>query len=311
MGETEKIRVAHFSAVTHAPALIGRAEGIFEKAFQGEAEIEWRVFNAGPLAIESLFADELDLLYIGPNPAINGFVRSGGEALRIIAGVSGGGSAFVVQRDAEIQRFEDLRGKRVAIPQIGNSQDVALRYLMKKSGLKPHSEGGDVEIFRLGGGDQIRALAKGDVQGVWTVEPWVSRLVGEAEGRILFEEKDLWPQGRYATALLVVRQEFLEAHPDWVERWLKTHLEVIQWMQEHPKEAKEILNGELERETGHGLTPAYLNECFERITFTEDPMEEAVRVSAVRAFEIGFLGRKPISLDSLFDLSLLEKVKKV
>lgn len=302
-----KIRVGHFSTVTHAPALVGRAQGRFEKEFENVASIEWKIFNAGSLAIEALFAGEIDILYTGPNPAVNGFVRSRGEALRIVAGVASGGSAFVVREGSGIERFEDIRGKRVAIPQIGNSQDVALRHLMKEKKLKARSEGGDIDLFRIAGGDQITVMSKGEVDGIWAVEPWVSRLVAEAHGKILFEEAELWPDGRYATALLIVRKQFLDVHPDWVRKWVQAHRQMVEWINTHSEEAKELLNGELERETGHRLPDIYLDRCFQRVIFTIDPMEGAVKQAAERAFEIGFLGKNWVSLASLYDLSFVKE----
>lgn len=304
---TEKIRVGHFPNVTHAPALIARAQGRFEKAFKSETGIDWKIFNAGSLAIEALFAGEIDFLYTGPNPAVNGFVRSNGEALRIIAGVASGGSAFVVHRDSTIQRFEDIRGRRVAIPQIGNSQDVALRHLMRGKGLKPAAQGGDVEIFRVASGDQITVMSKREVDAIWTVEPWVSRLIAEAGGKVLFDESKLWPDGRHATALLVVRKKFLEAHPDWVQKWVRVHRQVVDWIRAHPEEAKQVLNEELKRETGHELPRPYLDRCFQQIHFRVDPMEHSVKEAAEWAYAIGFLGRKKMDLGALYDLSFLDR----
>ena len=307
--ESQKIRVGHFPNVTHAPALIARATRHFEKVFESETQIQWKMFNAGSLAIEALFAGEIDLLYTGPNPAINGFVRSDGQALRIIAGTASGGSAFVVRKDSEINRFEEIKGKRVATPQIGNSQDVALRSLMTKYNLVPRTKGGDVDIFNIVSGDQLTVLSRGEVDGIWTVEPWVSRLVSEANGKILFDEKELWPDDQYATVLLVVRKRFLEKQPELVQKWLDTHIKIIEWINQNTEEAKLIFNEELKRETGKPLPRIYLDQCFKRIRFTEDPMTASVFKSAERAAAIGFLGRKEIDLKNLYDLSFLNQAK--
>jgi len=307
--EEAKIRVAHFATVTHAPALVARAKGHFEQEFQGTAQIDWKIFNAGPLAIEALFADEVDILYAGPNPAVNGYVRSKGEALRVLAGVASGGSAFVVRSGSGIERFEDIRAHRVASPQIGNSQDVVLRFLMHQKGLKPRHQGGDVELFHVGGGDQLIAMARGEVDAAWTVEPFVSRLVSEAGGRILLDEGQLWPGGQYATALLVVRRKFVQTHPAWVEQWVRGHVTIIDWMNEHLEEAKRLVNEELRRETGASLSTAYLDQCFNRITFTYEPMEFSVLQSAKRAETLGLLGREKVTLDQLYDLSFLNRVR--
>lgn len=305
-----KIRAAHFPNVTHAPALIAHRQGSFEKRFEGKAVVDWTIFNAGPEAIEALFAGAIDILYVGPNPAANGFVRSGGKALRIVAGVASGGSAFVVRPQAGITRFEDIGGKRISAPQAGNSQDIALRHLMKEKGLKSRAQGGNVEVFNLAGGDQLTAMAKGEVDAIWTVEPWVSRLVSEAGAQVLFDEKELWLDAKYATAVLVVSKKFLEEHPEWVTEWVRGHVETIDWMHQNPEEAKKIFNEELKQETGKPLPELYLNQSFARLEFTVDPMTSEVLRSAGHAQEIGFLGRSKIDLDELYDLSFLKKAEK-
>ena len=251
--EPVRTRVGHFPNVAHAPALVAHATAHFEKIFGDSVKIDWKTFNTGPEAIEALFAGEIDILYVGPNPAINGFIRSKGEALRAIAGVASGGAALVIRPDAHIERFEDIQEKRVASPQKGNTQDVALLHLMREKGLAPRTQGGTVEVFNISGGDQITAFVKGQVDAIWTVEPWVSRLVSEANGKILFEEKELWPDGKYATTLLVVRKKFMDQHPDWVQKWVSGHVEITNYINENLQEAKEIFNKELQYETGKFL----------------------------------------------------------
>ncbi len=305
----EKIRVGHFPNVTHAPALIARATNHFEKTFGEDVRIDWKIFNAGPEAVEALFAGEIDILYVGPNPAINGFIRSKGDALRVIAGVASGGAAFVIRNDAKIERFEDIAGKRVATPQKGNTQDVALLHLMKEKGLKPKNQGGNVEIFNISGGDQITALSRSQVDAIWTVEPWVSRLVSEANGKILFEEKELWPEGKYATTLLIARKKFIDQHPELVQKWVDGHVQITNYINQNLREAKEVFNKELQFETTKFLPPAYLDQCFEKIQFTDDPMESSVQESAKRADAIGYLGKGDHNLDGLYDLSFLKKTK--
>ena len=305
-GGTQEVRVGHFPSVTHAPALIARARGHFESELGRGVGVQWKTFNAGPEAIEALFAGAIDILYVGPNPAVNGFIRSKGEALRVVAGVASGGSAFVVRTNSGIQQFEDIRRKRVASPQKGNTQDVALLYLMKQKGLVSKSQGGEVEIFNISGGDQITAFLKNQVDAIWTVEPWVSRLVAEAGGKILFEEGERWPEGKYATTLLVVRKRFLDEHPDLVQEWVRAHAGIIRWMQGHFTEAEKIFNEELKRETGQPLPPDYLEHSFGRIVFTEDLMKTQVLESAERARAVGYLGKNPIDLANLFEPSFLD-----
>lgn len=305
--EPQKIRAAHFPNVAHAPALVARATQHFESRLGEGVMVEWKTFNAGPEAIEALFASAIDILYVGPNPAVNGYVRSKGEALRIIAGVASGGSGFVIRSDSGINRFEDLRGKRVSSPQKGNSQDVALHYLMHQKGLVPKTQGGDVEVFHISGGDQITAFLKGQVDAAWTVEPWLTRLSVEANGRILFEEGELWPEGSYATTVLIARKKFIEEHPELVHKWVEAHREIIDWMNDHYTQSKQIFNEEFARQTGKVLPPNYLDHFFARIRFTTDPMKSQVLELARHAQEIGYLGRNQPELDPLYDLSFLEK----
>lgn len=306
LDEVQKIRVGHFPNVTHAPALIARAKRFFEERFGGKVSIEWKSFNAGPEAIEALYASAIDILYVGPNPAINGYARSAGDALRVVAGVSSGGSGFVVREGAGIERFEDIRGKRVASPQKGNSQDVALHHLMREKGLRSRAEGGDVEIFHLSGGDQITALVKEQVDAIWTVEPWLSRLTAEAKAKVLFEESELWPAGTYATTVLVARRKFIEEYPDLVRQWVQGHIEMIGWIKGNFLEAKRVFNEEFERETGKALPLVYIEQSFARVQFTYDPMEFSVKESAERAYAIGYLGSRKPDLNHLYDLTFLE-----
>lgn len=309
LAESTKVRVGHFPNVTHAPVLIARAKKHFENKLGPETAVDWKIFNAGPEAIEALFANAIDILYVGPNPAVNGFVRSQGEALRIIAGVASGGAGFVVRKDSGIERFEDIRGKRVASPQKGNTQDVALHHLMHEKGLVSRTEGGDVEVFHISGGDQITAFLKGQVDAIWTVEPWLTRLVTEASGKVLFEEGELWPEAKYATTVLVGRRKFMEEHPGLVEKWVGAHVEIIEWINSNYTQAKKLFNKEFEREGGKLLPPVYLDRFFARIQFTTDPMEFSVRESAQRAFEIGYLGGNQPDLKKLYELSFLAKAE--
>ncbi len=298
-----KIRVGHFPNITHAPALVARASQHFESRLGPEVSIEWKSFNAGPEAIEALLAGAIDILYVGPNPAINGYVRSRGEALRIVAGVASGGAGFVVRPGSGIERFEDIRGKRVASPQKGNSQDVSLFYQMKEKGLRPKTQGGDVEIFHISGGEQITAFLKNEIDAIWTVEPWLTRLTTEANGKILFEEGEIWPNGKYATTVLVARKRFLDEHRDWVQKWVKAHAEITEWINRNYGQAKNLFNQEFEREVGKPLPLGYLDRFFARIEFTSDPMKESVLESARRAAAIGYLGKDKVDFSDLFEPS--------
>lgn len=305
--ETPKIRVGHFPNVTHAPALIGRATQHFESRLGPDVLVEWKTFHAGPEAIEALFAGAIDILYVGPSPAVNGYVRSQGDALRIVAGVASGGAGFVARQGSGIEKFNDIQGKRVATPQKGNTQDVALRYLMKEKGLISKDRGGEVEIFHISGGDQITAFLKGQIDAIWTTEPWLTRLTSEANGKILFEDGEFWPDGKYATTILVARRKFIEAHPELMAAWIEAHVELTDWINGNYTKAKQLFNEEFAREAGKQLPPNYIDRFFARITFTTEPMEAQILESARRAHEIGYLGKQKLDLTHLYELSFLKE----
>jgi len=307
-GETEKIRVGYFPNVTHAPALIARATQRFESRLGEGINVDWKTFNAGPEAIEALFAGGLDILYVGPSPAINGYVRSRGDALRIVAGVASGGAGFVVRQGSGIERFEDIKGKRVATPQKGNTQDVALRYLMKEKGLVSRDRGGDVEVFHISGGDQLTAFLREQVDAIWTVEPWLTRLTAEAQGRILFEDEEFWPDGKYATTVLIVRKKYMEEHWNLIRTWVKVHVELIDWINGNFTTSKQLFNEEFERETGKAFPPEYLDRFFARVVFTTEPIESQLLESAKRAHAVGYLGKQKLDLSGLYELSFLKDV---
>lgn len=302
------IRVGAFPNVTHAQAMVGQAEGWFEKALGPNVKIEWKTFNAGPSAIEALFAGAIDMSYVGPNPAINGYVRSNGEALRIIAGATSGGAALVVRGDEAISNPQDFRGKRIASPQLGNTQDVALRAWLKANGLKTRDKGGDVEVMPVANPDQLTLFLKKQIDAAWAPEPWASRLVHEANGRIFLDERSLWLNGQFVTTELIVSTKFLRSQPDLVKQWLRADVELTEWINAHVPEAKQKLNAQIQKETGKALAPAVLDDSFARLQVTYDPLRGALLRAAKSAFDGGFLGRQMPDLSNIFDLTLLNQV---
>jgi len=301
------IRVGAFPNITHAQAMVGKANGWFDKAMGQSVKIQWTSFNAGPSAIEALFAGTLDMTYVGPNPAINGYVRSNGEALRVIAGAASGGASLVVRNDAGINKPEDFHGKRVASPQFGNTQDVALRNWLKKNGLKTNDKGGDVQIVPMANPDQLTLFLKKDLDAAWAPEPWATRLIHEGNGRLFVDERSLWPNGQFVIGLLVVNTKFLQAHPDLVKNWLRAHVELTDWINANQKEAKKLLNEQIQRETNKPLPSDVLEEAFSRMQVTYDPLHAALNTAAQQAFEDGFLGRQMPDLSGLYDLKLLNE----
>ncbi|MBZ5656219.1 MAG: ABC transporter substrate-binding protein [Acidobacteriia bacterium] len=302
------VRVGAFPNITHPQAMVAKNNGWFEKALGSKAKIEWKSFNAGPSAIEALFAGAIDMTYIGPNPAISGYVRSNGEALRIVAGATSGGAALVVRNDSGIQKPEDFHGKKVASPQMGNTQDVALRAWLKSHGLKSADKGGDVQVIPLANPDQLTLFLKKELDAAWAPEPWATRLIKEGNGRLFLDERTLWPNGQFITAHLIVRTQFLKEHPELVKDWIRAHVELTEWINGHIPEAKKLLNQQIAKETGKALPDAVLDEAFGRLQVTYDPLRSSLLNAAKSAFDAGCLGRQMPDLSSLYDLSLLNQV---
>ena len=302
------VRVGYFPNLTHAQALIGRAGGQFEKALGPGVQIEWKAFNAGPSAIEALFADAVDLTYVGPNPTVTGYVRSQGEAVRVIAGAASGGASLVVRQGSGIQKAADFHGRKVASPQQGNTQDVALRAWLRANGMKPREKGGDVQVLPIANADQFTLFLKGQLDAAWAPEPWAARLVHEAGGKTFIDERDLWPNRQFVTTDLIVSPKYLKAHPDVVKNFLRAHVDLTDWINKNSTQAKQVLNQQLQKETGKALPADVLDEAFSRMSVTYDPIRSALQKATQQAYDEGFLGRTQPDLSGLFDLTLLNEV---
>jgi NitT/TauT family transport system substrate-binding protein len=272
-------------------------------------KIQWYIYNAGPSAMEAIFADSIDLTYVGPNPAINAHLKSKGEEIRIVAGGCSGGAALVVQPDGRIRTDADFRGKKIATPQFGNTQDVACRAWLQSRGLRITATGGDAFVIPTANPDQLALFQKGELDAVWTVEPWVSRLVLETKGQLYLEEGSLWKEtgGRYVTTHLVSSVKFLRHNPELLKQWIAAHVELTKWINEHPDEAKKILNEEIAVETTKALSQATLDSAWKRLEITYDPVGASLLKSADDAHRVGFLKQKP-NLSRIYDLRLLNEV---
>ena len=303
------LRVGFFPNMTHAQALVGKERKLFEQKVGGE--IAWKAFNAGPSAMEALLAGQLDLAFVGPNPAVNAFMRSKGKSLRIIAGAASGGAALVVPQESATVSANDLKGKKVAAPEKGNTQDVALRYWLKGQGL---AIGRDVQVVSTKNPDIFLFFQQRQIAAAWVPEPWLTRLVQDAKGRILVDERTLWPGGKFPTAVLVVRTEFLQNNRDAVRRFLAAHLEVEEWIGRNPAEAKTAINTQLKALTGKPLPARLLDDAFSRVLLTHDPLSAELLISAGRAGELGYLPRENVfpraRLREIFDLTLLNGLLK-
>jgi len=298
------VRLGYFPTVTHAPALVGLAQGTFTRSL-GDARLEPVAFNAGPEVVESLFAGALDIAYVGPNPAINAFHRSDGRAVRIVSGSTSGGAALVVSHG--IDDADDLRGARIATPQLGNSQDVALRVWLHEQGLRTDtSGGGDASIVPQSNSDTLNGFRSGTIDAAWVPEPWVSRLVLEGSGKVLVDESDLWPGGRHVTAQILVRTEFLEEHPDAVAAVLRGHLDALDAIATDPSRARAVTNDQIAHVTGTAVPEAVLRRAWEHLEFTSDPMARSLRAAAEDAEAAGFLS--DVDLRGIHDVRILETI---
>jgi len=302
------IRAGHFPDIVHSQAMVGRARGTFEQMLGSKVTIEWKLFNAGPSAIEALYAGELDLSYIGPNPAINGYLKSKGKALRIVCGAASGGAGLVVRKDAGINSIQDLHRKKIATPQLGNTQDVACRNWLKENGFVLTESGGDVQVIPIRNPDQLTLFLKKEIDAAWTKEPWVARLTIEGNGRLFLDERHLWPEGKFVTAHIIVSTKFLKQHRELVKQWIRAHVGLTDWINHHPTEAKEVVNSEIKRITGKALPLKVLADAFSRTSLTYDPIKSSLFKSAEWAYEAGFLGKQRPTLSSIYDLSLLNEV---
>ncbi len=308
-GETSadvpNLRLGYFPNLTHAPALVGVEQGLFEDALEGEAELETSTFNAGPEAVEALFAEALDATFIGPNPAINAYAQSDGAAIRIISGSTSGGAYLVVREG--IDDPEGLAGTTLASPQLGNTQDVALRSWLSEQGYETdEAGGGDVSIEPQANGEALAAFVAGDIDGAWVPEPWATRMVQEGGGHVLVDEADLWPDGEYVTTHLIVRTEYLEENPEAVKALLEGTVDAIDAANDDPAAAKEAANAQLEELTDAPLDTEVLDAAWENLTFTADPIASSLQQGAEDAEAVGLLD--PVDLGGIYDLGPLNEV---
>lgn len=265
--ENITLRVGHFPNITHAQGVIAhqlsrQGRSWFEERLGPDVKLEWYVYNAGPSAMEAIFARVLDLTYVGPNPSINAYIKSQGEEIRIIAGAANGGAALVVQGTGQIQAPADFRGKKIATPQLGNTQDVACRAWLIEHSYHITQLGGDVLIVPTANPDQLSLFVQGQIDGAWTVEPWVSRLELEGQGQIYLEQPDA------VTTVLISSTTFLRDHRDLAQRFAQAHAELTTWIQEHPEEAQQLIQAELTAETTRETPAELIAHAWPRLHFT-------------------------------------------
>ncbi len=306
------IRIGYFPNLNHAQAVIGVGSGDFQKELSKHGfKIETFVFNAGPSAIEALFANQIDIAYVGPNPAINGYIASNGQDLKIIAGAASGGAVFVVRNDAGINSPKDFANKKFASPQLGNTQDVALRKYLLDNGYKTVENGGNVTVVPVANSDILTLMLKKEIDGAWVPEPWGAKLVKEGNGRIFLDERSLWPGGKFVTANIIAKTDYLKNNPDVIKKLLTAHVNETTWINDHKEEAIKSFNTEIKKLTGKTIAEDELRDAFSRLGFTYDPIRQSLFKLADNAYDLGFLakGKKP-DISEIYDLGVLNNVLK-
>jgi NitT/TauT family transport system substrate-binding protein len=305
-GGSEKVtlHLGYFGNVTHAPAMVGLQNGEFATALGSNVTVKTSVFSAGPAAVEALLSKSIDASFVGPNPAINAYAQSKGAAIRIVAGTASGGAFFIVNKD--IKTAADLKGKKVGSPSLGNTQDVALRYWLKQQGLSTNTNGGgDVHVVPgPDNGTIVTEFQSGDIAGAWMPEPYASKMIA-AGGHVLVNEASLWPGGKYTTALLIVRTDFLNAHPDVVTNLIKGLSASIDLISSDPTKAATLVSKGIQTATGKALTTALVTKSFASTSFTLDPIASSLKADVDHAVSLGILKSTPLT--NIFDLTLLNK----
>ena len=314
------LRIGYFPNLNHAQAVIGlQQDGDFQRILNANnnntssgVRIESYVFNAGPSAIEALFGGQIDVAYVGPNPAINGYLVSKGQGLRVISGAASGGASFVVRNDSGINSVNDLEGKKFASPQLGNTQDIALRKYLADNGFSTIDKGGNVTIVPVTPSDILTLMLKKEIDGAWVPEPWATRLVKEANGRIFVDERELWPpHGQFVTANIIAGTDYLNENPDIIGQLLQAHINKTIWLNENKdQQAITAFNGALKKITGKTIPDDEIRDALTRLEFTYDPVKESLLKMTDNAYKLGYLsdGSSEPDLSNLFDLSILNDI---
>jgi len=336
---SKTLRIGYFPNVNHAQVIIGLKNGDFQKILnsndstnkseQNKININEFVFSDGPSALEALFGGQIDVAYVGPNPAISGYVASGGkDGIRIISGAASGGASFVVRNDAGIQSVKDLGGKKFASPQLGNTQDISLRKYLVNNGYKTAENGGNVTVVPTKPSDIFTLMLKKQIDGAWVPEPWATRLVNEANGKIFVDERDLWPpQGKFVTANIIVRTDYLNQNPDVIKKLLEAHVNETLWINNHLNSDKNnstfndkninqvvnAFNNGLKKMTGKTISDDELKQAFSRMDFTYDPLKQSLYKIANDANSLGFISDSKVNklnITGIYNLQILNSVLK-
>jgi sulfonate transport system substrate-binding protein len=330
--KADSLKIGYFPNLNHAQAVIGLNNGDFKKVIEndnnlGNISLKETAFTSGPSAIEALYAGQIDVAYVGPNPTINGYIISGGEGLQVISGVSSGGASFVVRNDSGIETVNDLGGKKFASPQLGNTQDVALRKYLVDNGFNTVENGGNVTVIAAKPADIITLFLNEEIDGAWVPEPLVAILKEEGKGFILVDERELWPpEGKFVTANILARTDYLKENPEIIKKLLEAHVNETLWINQKlektnntetdKKNIQELagsFNEGLKKITGKTYQEDQLEDALSRIEFTYDPLATSLNKIAEDANDLGYInlgsGRQ-IDLSSMYDLAPLNEVLK-
>jgi len=294
------LRIAYFPNIGHAIPIVGMEMEFFSEKINPNVEIQSRIFDSGPQVIESLFANSVDIAYVGPGPAINGFLNSENNNVRILSGAASGGASFIVHPNSEINFASDFVGKKIAAPQIGNTQDVSLRNYLSENNLKTAEKGGSVIVYNIANPDIYTLFVKGDIDGAWVAEPWATILETELGGHRLFVEDDLWPDKQFASVLLIANIDYVEKNPEIISNFLLSHHETVKWINDNPVETRNIFNSFLKSHLGQSLSDDVVDISLSHIEITSDPIPDSVYSFAEQANILGYLGRNGYDLSEIF-----------
>ena len=294
------LRIAYFPNIGHAIPIVGMEMEFFSEKINPNVEIQSRIFDSGPQVIESLFANSVDIAYVGPGPAINGFLNSENNNVRILSGAASGGASFIVHPNSEINFASYFAGKKIAAPQIGNTQDVSLRNYLSENNLKTAEKGGSVIVYNIANPDIYTLFVKGDIDGAWVAEPWATILETELGGHRLFVEDDLWPDKQFASVLLIANIDYVEKNPEIISNFLLSHHETVKWINDNPVETRNIFNSFLKSHLGQSLSDDIVDISLSHIEITSDPIPDSVYSFAEQANILGYLGRNGYDLSEIF-----------
>lgn len=290
-GKTQ-VRIAYFPNITHTQALVMKNQNTLEERWKDTCEVKWKSFNAGPAEIEAVFAGEIDLGYIGPVPALSANAKSGGE-VKIISNVTNAGAVLLKRKGAGINSVKDLAGKKVAVPQLGNTQHLCLLNILSENGLKTTDKGGDVTVSASSNADIVNLIDNNSVDAALVPEPWGTTIEKNGNAEILLDYDEILAEGNYPTAVVIANGDFMEEHPELVKEFLQAHEDATLYINENAEEARKIVNGEIEADTGKVLAEDVIGSAFSRMTVSTDLNQAVIMKFGEISKNEGFINNVP------------------